>query len=170
MFQVYASTRAEELALVDWTLEQKLAFLQMQFNAQRQHYRVYYPAATYHLIRRDDVPIGRMIVHRSQDEILLMDIALLPESRNAGIGTALIRELQDEAARTRRALRLHVETFNPARRLYDRLGFHPLVESGIYVEMEWRAPTERAGAPSTDQTIQTQGANNVHSISNTGTQ
>ncbi len=139
LFQVYASTRAEEMALVDWTAAQKTAFLQMQFNAQAQHYRAYYPTATYHIIRRDDVPIGRMIINRSSEEILLMDIALLPEYRNAGIGTALIQELQGEAARTHRAVRLHVETFNPALRLYERLGFHPIAESGIYLEMEWTA-------------------------------
>ncbi len=92
LFQVYASTRADEMALVNWTAEQKTAFLQMQFNAQRQHYRTYYPAATYQVIAREDVPIGRLIVNRSPDEILLMDIALLPEQRNAGIGTALIRQ------------------------------------------------------------------------------
>ncbi len=143
LFQVYASTRAEEMALVDWTLEQKAAFLQMQFNAQRHHYSVYYPAATYHIIRRDDVPIGRMIIHRSANEILLMDIALLPTSRNSGIGTRLIRQLQDEAASTGQAVHLHVESFNPARRLYQRLGFYPISESGIYIEMEWQARSEQ---------------------------
>ncbi len=146
LYTVYASTRAGEMELVDWTPEQKTAFLQMQYNAQRQHYLTYYPAATYHIIQRDDVPIGRVIVHRSQDEILLMDIALLPEYRNGGIGTAFIRELQDEAARTGRVFRLHVETFNPALRLYKRLGFIPIGESGIYLEMEWNPPKKQAGS------------------------
>jgi ribosomal protein S18 acetylase RimI-like enzyme len=152
LFQVYASTRAGEMALVDWSPEQKTAFLQMQFSAQRQHYRAYYPRATYHVIRRDDAMLGRLIVNRSEDEILLMDIALLPEYRNGGIGTALIRELQNESARTGRPLRLHVETFNPALHLYERLGFVTLRASGIYLEMEWSARAEHEGRASPDST------------------
>ena len=144
---VYASTRVEEMTLVDWPSEQKTAFLQMQFNAQAEHYRAYYPSATYQIILRDDLPMGRLIVNRSPHEILLMDIALLPEYRNTGIGTGLIRELQDESMRSGRALHLHVEIFNPALRLYQRLGFRSIGESGIYLEMEWNGPAQRTSRP-----------------------
>lgn len=139
LLQVYASTRTEELALVNWTAPQKDAFLQMQFNAQRQSYRTQFPEAVYQIIQRDDVAIGRLIIDRSGDELLLIDIALLPACRNAGIGTGLIRDLMAEAGRTGKALRLHVEFFNPAQRLYERLGFIKIGASGIYYEMEWRA-------------------------------
>lgn len=139
LFQVYASTRAEEMTLVDWSPEQKLAFLQMQFSAQRQHYLVYYPDARYHIIQRDQASIGRLIVNRTDDEILVIDIALLQEHRGTGIGTNLIRELQSEAAQTGKPLRLHVETFNPALQLYTRLGFVKIAEIGIYYELEWKS-------------------------------
>ena len=56
-----------------------------------------------------------------------MDIALLPEYRGRGIGTALLEELLVEADATGRRVTIHVERFNPARRLYERLGF---VEAG----------------------------------------
>ncbi len=139
LFQVYASTRAEEMALVDWSQEQKQAFLEMQFNAQRQHYLAYYPDARYHIILREQVSIGRLIVNRSDEEILVIDIALLQEHRGAGIGTDLIRELQAEAAQTGKPLRLHVEIFNPAQRLYARLGFVKIAELGVYYELEWKS-------------------------------
>ncbi len=139
LFQVSASTRAEEMALVDWSQEQKQAFLEMQFNAQRQHYLAYYPDARYHIILRDQVSIGRLIVNRSDEEILVIDIALLQEHRGAGIGTDLIRELQAEAAQTGKPLRLHVEVFNPAQRLYARLGFVKIAELGVYYELEWKS-------------------------------
>jgi ribosomal protein S18 acetylase RimI-like enzyme len=140
---VYASTRAEELALVDWSSEQKQAFVQMQFEAQRRHYAAYYPQAEYSIILRQQQPIGRLIVCRSASEILLMDIALLPEFRSAGIGTALIRALMAEAGQAGLPLRLHVETFNPAQRLYERLGFKPVAEQGIYIQMEWPGAGEK---------------------------
>jgi ribosomal protein S18 acetylase RimI-like enzyme len=135
---VYASTRAEELERVSWSSEQKQAFVEMQFEAQRRHYATYYPEAEYSIILGQQAPIGRLIVSRANHEILLMDVALLPEFRRAGIGTALMRDLMAEAQQAGLPLRLHVETFNPARRLYERLGFYPISEQGIYIGMEWR--------------------------------
>jgi ribosomal protein S18 acetylase RimI-like enzyme len=135
---VYASTRADEMAITGWTAAQQEAFLQMQFHAQRQYYLQEYPSAEYHVIQRDGVDIGRQIVNRTNSEILLMDIALLPEYRNGGIGTALIQDLMAEAEQAGQPLRLHVEFFNPALRLYERLGFTRTGEMGVYFEMERR--------------------------------
>jgi ribosomal protein S18 acetylase RimI-like enzyme len=138
-YTVYASTRADEMALVPWTADQKEAFLQMQFNAQQQYYLEEYATAEYHVIQRDRVAIGRLIVDRQPDNILLMDIALLPEYRNDGVGTALVQDLMAEAAQAGKPLRLHVETFNRALRWYERLGFVKVREIGVYYEMEWRS-------------------------------
>ena len=139
LYRVYASTRLDELALVDWADEQKEAFLRMQFHAQTNHYRSQYPNAEYQIIRREDgIPIGRLIVDRSNNFIFLMDIALLPEFRNAGIGTTFMRGLMAEAAFTNQPVILHVETFNPAMKLYERLGFVKSAEQGIYHEMVWK--------------------------------
>ena len=138
LFQVYASTRAEEMALVPWDAAQKQSFLQMQFNAQRESYQREFPRAKYEVILRDDVPAGRLIVDRSDEAIMILDVALLPEHRRAGIGTKLIRDLQFEAQESQRGLRLHVENFNPAFRLYERLGFTKIEETGFYWLMEWR--------------------------------
>jgi ribosomal protein S18 acetylase RimI-like enzyme len=139
LYRVYASTRAQEMELVDWTAAQKEAFLQMQFDAQSKHYREYYPGAEYQVIQRGDgLPIGRLIVDRSNDTILLMDIALLPEFRNAGIGTTILQALMAEAAAKDQPVKLQVEVFNPAVRLYERMGFVKSGEQGIYREMVWR--------------------------------
>jgi ribosomal protein S18 acetylase RimI-like enzyme len=137
-YQVYASTREDEMALVDWSPAQKSAFLQMQFHAQRQSYQMHFPEATYQVILRDETSVGRLILNRTVDAISLMDIALLPAYRNAGIGTHLIQTLQAEARSAGKAVRLHVEPYNPALRLYTRLGFRIVAESDFYLEMEWR--------------------------------
>ncbi len=132
---VYASTRAEEMAIVPWAPEQKLAFVQMQYRAQRQSYQNQFPDSQIYVIELGSQPVGRMIVDRSATAILLMDIALLPEYRNHGLGTALMRDLLDEADRLHRPVQLHVEDFNPAMHLYLRLGFVKTGEAGIYSEM-----------------------------------
>lgn len=138
LFKVYASTRADEMALVDWTPGQKDAFLHMQFDAQRQYYLEQYQTAEYSIIQCDGIDIGRLIVDRQADGFLLMDIALLPEYRNGGIGKALITDLMAQAAEAGKPLRLHVEIFNPAVHLYERLGFKKIQMAGIYYEMEWQ--------------------------------
>jgi ribosomal protein S18 acetylase RimI-like enzyme len=144
LYRVYASTRTDELAVLDWSEAQKEAFLQMQFTAQHRHYHNHYPDAAYQIILVNGVPAGRLYVDRREDEILLIDIALLPEYRNNGIGTALLSELLAEADVTGKPVRLHVEPFNPALRLYQRLGFSTVAERGVYWFME-RPPEREAG-------------------------
>jgi ribosomal protein S18 acetylase RimI-like enzyme len=142
LLEVYASTRADELNLVPWTAEEKQAFIQMQFTAQRQSYAQQFPQAQWQVIMSEGVPIGRLIVDRAADEILIMDIALLPQYRNHGIGTALMCDLLAEARQTRRRVRLHVEFYNPAQHLYERLGFIKIGEVGVYFELVWQPATE----------------------------
>jgi ribosomal protein S18 acetylase RimI-like enzyme len=136
LLQVYASTREEELQLVDWSADQKAAFVRMQFEAQDAYYREHYHPATFDVVEVDGEPVGRLYVARWEDEIRIIDVALLPEHRGRGIGTSLIRALLDEAAASGKRLSIHVETHNPARRLYERLGFAEVADRGLYVLME----------------------------------
>ena len=136
---LYASTREEELAqATDWSPEQKRAFLTQQFEAQHHHYRTYYTGASFDLVVGDGRPIGRLYVSRWEREIRVIDIAMVPAARGHGIGSALLRELLDEAAQTGRCVSIHVERFNPAQRLYRRLGFRAVDDTGPYLLMEWR--------------------------------
>jgi ribosomal protein S18 acetylase RimI-like enzyme len=133
---VYASTREEELRLVDWDAEQKAAFVRQQFDAQDAYYREHYDPATFDVIEVDAEPVGRLYVARWEEETRIVDVALLPEHRGRGIGTSVIRALLDEAAASGRRLSIHVEKHNPARRLYERLGFVEVADRGLYVLME----------------------------------
>jgi GNAT superfamily N-acetyltransferase len=135
---VYACTRAEELARAPWSDEQKRAFTDQQFTAQDAHYRQHYPTAQYSIIEVQGVPAGRLYVDRWEKEIRIMDIALLPEHRRAGIGTKLLGELQDEARTVGKALTIHVEKFNPALSLYHRLGFQLIEDKSVYLFLEWK--------------------------------
>ncbi len=138
LLSVYAATRAEELATTDWSAEQKAAFCQMQFTAQDAHYREHYPSATYEIIELDGIAAGRLYVDRWPKEIRIMDIALLPTFRAQGTGTFLLNRLMDEATSSGRLLSIHVERFNPALRLYERLGFSLAEDKGVYLLLEYR--------------------------------
>ncbi len=146
LFRVYASTREEELALTDWDATRKDAFLRMQFAAQHRYYQENYRQTTFAIILADGAPVGRLYVARWPKEIRIVDIALLPGHRNTGIGGALLRDLMAEAAVAGKPVSIHVERYNPAMRLYTRLGFVPVGEHGIYLLMKW-TPGRDGAAP-----------------------
>ena len=137
--QVYASTRAEELAVTDWPDEHKAAFLAQQFQAQHAHYQRYYPNADWLVTTRAGEDIGRLYLERWPSQHRIIDIAFLPAHRGKGFGAALLRDLQDEAAGAGKAVSIHVEKNNPAMRLYRRLGFRTEEDKGVYDLMRWTA-------------------------------
>ena len=147
LYRVYASTRAEEMALVPWSAAEKEAFLRMQFNAQHRYYQEHYPDAAFDLILLSDTPAGRLYVDRWDGEIRIIDITLLPEYRNRGIGGALLHGLLAEADRAGKPISIHVEQYNPAQRLYRRLGFVPVDQHGIYFLMRRPAPPASSAGP-----------------------
>ena len=137
LVRVYGATRADELAVVDWSDADKAAFVEMQFTAQDSYYREHYPGSTFDVVVVDGVDAGRLYVDRWPDEIRIVDVAVLPEFRNNGVGTHLLETVMDEAAALGRKVSIHVEVFNPARHLYGRLGFTPVAERGVHLLMEW---------------------------------
>ncbi len=137
LYRVYASTRTEELAVVDWSEAEKAAFLAQQFEAQHRYYQEQFPDAAFQVIERDGEPIGRLYLDRRAEEIRIIDIALLPAHRRAGIGGALLREILAEAAAAGKAVRIHVEHNNPALGLYHRLGFKEIEDQEVYLLMQW---------------------------------
>lgn len=142
LLRVYRSTREEELAMiVDWTEEMKDAFVRQQFTAQHAWYQEHYVGAEFQVILVDGVPAGRLYVHRRPAEIRLVDITFLPEFRSGGLGTSILRDLLAEGEAAGKPVTIHVEIYNPAMRLYERLGFGPVEERGPYRLMEWRPPS-----------------------------
>jgi ribosomal protein S18 acetylase RimI-like enzyme len=139
--QVYACTRAEEMAMVPWTDEQREAFLRFQFDAQDSYYRSQYPEASYQIILSDEAALGRLYVYRSPTDIRILDITILPEHRAAGLGTSLIRVLQAEAEQSNKPLTVWVENFNRSQTLFKRLGFSIIQEEGHNNLLEYRPQT-----------------------------
>lgn len=137
LIQVYAGTRSEELKLVDWDEGNKDEFLRMQFEAQDRYYRDNYRSASFWVVLFEGQPCGRLYIDRWNTEIRIMDVALLPDFRNRGIGSALLGHILSEGSRLGLPVTIHVEQFNPALRLYERLGFMPAGENGIYLLMRW---------------------------------
>ena len=139
LLELYASTRAEEMALVPWTDEQRAAFVKMQFIAQQDHYREKYPKASREIILSQERPVGQRYVAGLDQEIRIVDITVAPAERNRGIGTFSLGELLEEAKRVGKVVRIYVENYNPSLRLFERLGFRQVDEHGVHLLMEWSA-------------------------------
>lgn len=138
LFEVYASTRREDLSAEQHSQEQTESFLRLQFSAQQNYYRQQAPDAEFLLVLQDDQPIGRLYLDRRKTEIRVLDIALLPQHRGQGTGGQIMRDILAEAQTKRLPIRIQVEHNNPAIHLFDRLGFRKLEDAGISYLMEWR--------------------------------
>lgn len=138
LYLIYASTRWEELKPTGWSSEEKNIFLQQQFTAQHKAYHTNYADSRFALLLFEDEVIGRLYVNRTPKDIRVVDIALLPQFRSFGYGTALLKELQEEVREKDCMLSIHVEYENPAMTLYKRLGFIKRGEKGIYHFMVWK--------------------------------
>jgi ribosomal protein S18 acetylase RimI-like enzyme len=133
---LYRSTRETELARTSWPEAQKQAFIGMQFQAQHLHYQAHYPNALWLIVERNGEALGRLYLERWNGEHRIIDIALLPEARGGGIGSAILQDLIDEAGAAGKSLSIHVEKENPAMRLYRRLGFEKREDKGVYDLLE----------------------------------
>ncbi len=133
----YASTRAAEMAMVPWSAEQKEAFIKMQFAAQAEHYAAEFPRASHDVICRDGAPVGRLYLDRRDQQLHILDVTILPQFRNAGIGTFVLRRLFDEAAAGGKAVTIYIESFNPSLALFRKLGFHTAAEDGFQLLLRW---------------------------------
>ena len=135
--RLYHSTRAEEMQYFPFNDEQKVQFLDQQFRAQWEHYKTHYPHCERNIIEADGQPVGRIWIDDWSDQLRVVDIALLPEWRGSGLGTLLLREVLERGRAAKKPVSIHVEAFNPAMRLYERLGFQKVDSNGAYYLMRW---------------------------------
>lgn len=140
MQQLYSSTRSAEVRMGGCDLATETLLQGLQFKAQQTWFENHYPNADLAVIMDRERPVGRLYVDYGQEELRILDICLLPEYRNRGIGLGLLRSLQAQGERLRLPVRLNVVLGSPAQRLLQRCGFEILAVDGIYNIMEWMPP------------------------------
>ncbi|MEJ2445956.1 MAG: GNAT family N-acetyltransferase [Exilibacterium sp.] len=136
LLELYASTRASELSQTSWDERQINAFIEMQFRAQDIHYRNHYQGALFQIVELNAQAIGRYYLHETEQDVRIMEITLLPDKRGGGIGRSLLQREIQIAHTNGKTLSLHVECFNPAMRLFERLGFRTKMPGQVYHYME----------------------------------
>jgi ribosomal protein S18 acetylase RimI-like enzyme len=148
LFALYSVVRSDELEMQSWDPALRTQILWFQFEAQTRAYRLQFPEADRQLILRDGSTVGWLLVDRSGSALQGIDIALVAEERSQGVGTRVIKALQDEAAEEQKPFVITVQRTNDrAAALYFRLGFRVVEETEVHRLMEWRGDT----APSQDR-------------------
>lgn len=137
MRRLYHSTREEEMQHFPFDEAQKSEFLDQQFAAQYEHYGIHYPTLERNIVEKDGEPVGRIWIDEWKDQIRLVDIALMPDYRAGGIGGKLVADVLARGARVGKPVTIHVEAYNPALHLYQRLGFEQVDTNGVYYLMRW---------------------------------
>jgi len=103
---------------------------------QHAHYMNVYKDAEFQIIESDSTDIGRLYIWSTEQQIRIVDVAILPEFRGKGVGTKILGGLIQESELSGKKLNIHVEYFNPALHLYERLGFIKTDDTGVYLFME----------------------------------
>jgi ribosomal protein S18 acetylase RimI-like enzyme len=146
-YRLFCRSRPPEWDMVQIDPQFREQLMQHQFMAQTTSYRAQFPKARFDIIELDDQPIGRIVVDRPGSMLNIVDQAIVPELRNKGLGTTIMRSLMDEARAQAIPVRLMVGSSNdPSLRLYLRLGFVPIETIPLYIELEWKAPADSVGA------------------------
>ncbi|HZI48591.1 MAG TPA: GNAT family N-acetyltransferase [Pyrinomonadaceae bacterium] len=141
LLDLYKSSRGDDLRGLGWDEQRISEFLDMQYEAQQRFHTSEYKKAIDQVVLRGNELVGRVTFEPREHEIRCVEVALLPGHRNSGIGTRLIRELQTEAKRQKKPLRLQVIRFSRAVSMFERLGFQRISETGTHFQMEW-TPSE----------------------------
>jgi GNAT superfamily N-acetyltransferase len=137
LLALFSAGREPELAGAPWTPEQKAAFLQSQFDAQRFHYRKFFAQSLFAVLELEGAPVGRLYLDQRPGMLDIIDIALIPQYCGQGLGTILLQAIMDAARAADSGVNIFVEKFNPALRLYRRLGFNEICDHQVYLEMRW---------------------------------
>ena len=135
LFEVFRNTRAPGDARPAHPESEREALLRARFNAREEQYREDYPLADFDVLTVDGEPAGNLYVDRGDDEFVIIDISLLPEFRNRGIGTAVIGRLVEEAGRLVLPVRALVRHHSRASRFWRRLGFERVGDDGTHYEI-----------------------------------
>lgn len=138
LLEVYTSSRAQEFNSLGWNIDELKAFMGMQYQFQQKSYSLQFPQALHQIILQNEQRAGSLVVDRSDALIRLVDICLLPEYQNQGIGTQILKQLQTEAITNSKIIKLSVVVTNPALALYKRLGFEMIEKAEVYCSMEWK--------------------------------
>lgn len=140
LYRLFAETNANTFEAAGLDRQQIDSLLRMQFQAQHQQYQQSFPNSEDFVIESGRECVGRLWLCEHEPDFRIVDIRLLRDFQNRGIGSQVIRHCIQQAETQRKDLRLSVANNNPARHIYERLGFQGQQTNGIQLEMVYLCP------------------------------
>jgi ribosomal protein S18 acetylase RimI-like enzyme len=138
LFRLFARDRADQLTAAGIPEMHAEKLIEMQYRGQRTTWAARYPHAENRiLITANSTSCGRVLIDRRPARWRIVDIGVLAAHRGRGLATRAIEQCQTHCRNTQMRLELQVNPENPARRLYERLGFRAIQETEISIEMVW---------------------------------
>lgn len=138
LLQLFASSRPlfSQMGLPEHAVAQ---LAEQQFQLQQASYRQQAANAEVFIVLLHNTPAGQITVHHSNQDIRLMDLAIVKQHQGQGYGTALIKALQILASQQQLPLKLSVDSANQrALALYLELGFAITQQQEFYYSMCWQ--------------------------------
>jgi ribosomal protein S18 acetylase RimI-like enzyme len=147
LFELFRATRGGPLRLGGLPEAMIDNLLTMQYRARNQGYGERFPEVRRLVVETADGPIGELIEHDEADAVYIVDIALLPDQQQRGIGTVLVRSVMEQAT-ARGGVRAIVMVNNAASlKMFGRLGFRDTGNGDeAHVELRWH-PLDEAKQP-----------------------
>jgi ribosomal protein S18 acetylase RimI-like enzyme len=135
LYELFKAVRSPEFAFAQMAPAQLELLMSIQYAGQKATYGMEYPGG-HDIVLLDREPIGRIWVHRGAQEYHLVDIALMPEFRNRGIGARLVTEAIAAALSAGLPLRCSIALNNPGSlRFHQRLGFEIAGRDDVYYDL-----------------------------------
>jgi ribosomal protein S18 acetylase RimI-like enzyme len=107
---------------------------------QEAAYRRNHDPGAIQIITRDGQDIGMLYAEEREAEVFVAHIEISPEYQGRGIGSSILRGIVAEAALRQKTVSLRVLRVNPARSLYERLGFKIVEETTTHFSMRTSLP------------------------------
>ncbi|MCC6743751.1 MAG: GNAT family N-acetyltransferase [Acidobacteria bacterium] len=139
LYELFKSVRGKELEVAGLPASSLEHLLRIQHDAQRRSYQMAFPDLEVRIVEIGGKSCGQIALSTTDDAVHLVDVSIAPAERGRGVGNCLVRLVCEDAAARDLPVKLHVAAGNPARRLYERIGFRLTKEDAIYDSMEWRA-------------------------------
>ncbi len=144
LFELFVFSRERELSPLPAAIRDIVA--RQQFESYGVATTTTYPKAENLIV---EVPLavdglsmpaaaGRLLVDDNDERLLVIDMAIHPDHRNRGLGAALLQMMMEKCRRDGKILQGSVSPYNPARRLYARLGITERQAGHGYIGLEWR--------------------------------
>jgi len=140
LFRLFGDTQ-DHLSLLRSNEALWNVLVDVQYRGRKTTYETNYPAAEDFVLCRGGEAVGRLLINREVDCLRILDIAILADFRGQGIGSWAVRQWQLQAEEIGARIELSVNPANPARWLYERLGFRATDEDTMQVAMAWRSPS-----------------------------